>query len=660
VTLDNQRRLFVVIGAMKAGTTSLHQALAAHPEIGMPSRKELDYFSTVQNPSRQEYLNLFRWCRGSITGEASPSYAMYPTHGDVARRMAEVIPEAKLIFCTREPIDRMRSHYRHEVLRSRENRPADRALNDVKYLVPSLYGMQLERYLKYYDPAQIAIVTLSDLWARPDDSLQGIFDFLGVDVEWRDARGIRLVFESSSRPALTTEVERLRNTPMMRAVLGRLPTEFKQQVGFHLPGAGQATKRARALMESEKDWTPSEAIRTWFDEDAAAFERYIARCHRIGASDVPDGARPSVKARARDLPRERVRLPGTTPPPTRPVGFTPAPRGKEVPAPRLVGLSGEVVEPPRVSVAIPLYNPSVRYLAEALDSLRAQTVAPVDVVITDDSTPRREGLVRRNAHDLPVTYRANGERLGMVANWNAAVAATTGTHVILLHQDDILEPTAIERMSRVFAARPELAICGVGERRIDEDGRDICQPTRPNHRERLFISRGMHELGYGELTYLMLRNGQVFGEPSALMFSRARFDEIGGFDPAYRQSVDIDLALRMAEAGGAAYLNEQLIRRRVHAEQATQANIVNGYNLIDRRMLYRRHAVGQAFPSQAVDRVKANLAVRAGFDGLRALRYGRWPVAREAASQMMEYRPTPRALAERLVELSLWINDDAR
>lgn len=658
MTRDNDRRLFVVIGAMKAGTTSLHRALAAHPEIGMPARKELDYFSTVKNPSREEYLNLFRWCRGSVTGEASPSYAMYPNYGDVAKRMAQTIPEAKLILCVRDPIDRMRSHYRHEVLRSRESRRAKHALDDVKYLVPSLYGMQLERYLRYFDPQQIGIVSLNDLWAQPDDSLQSIFDFLDVDVAWRDAKGIRLVFDSASRPALTSEVERWRSTPMMRTVLGWIPTELKQQIGFHLPGAGQAIKRARALIESEEEWTPSEATKRWFEEDAVVFERYAAQCVQLGAAAAPSVERRGhgPAARAATRPRQHLRVPGASAP-TRPVGFTPAPRGKLPATPK--GPSDPGARP-RVSVAVPLYKPSVRYLTDAFASLRAQTLPPIEVVVSDDSVPPRDGLVRRLAGDLPVTYCANPRRLGMVPNWNAAVRRTTGTHVVLLHQDDMLEPTALERMASVFATRPELAICGVGEIRIDEHGHEICRSSRPNHRERLFISRGVHELTYEELTYLMLRNGQIFGEPSALMYSRAAFEAVGGFDDTYRQSVDIDLALRLCELGGAVYLNERLVRRRVHREQATQANIVNGYNLLDRRTLYRRHAAGRPFAPEDVDRMRANLAVRAAFDGVRALRFGRWPVAREAVSQMVEYRPSARVLGERLVELSLWLNDDAR
>jgi hypothetical protein len=665
--VDRSRQSFAIIGAMKAGTTSLHRALAGHPEIGMPARKELDYFSAVREPSATEYFSHFRWCKGTVTGEASPSYTMYPTHGDVAARMAQVVPDAKLIYCIRDPVDRMRSHFKHEVLRSREERWGSDALHDIKYLIPSLYGLQLERFLVHFEPEQVAIVSLGDLWHQPEEALRALYRFLGVDPWWRDQRGIQLDYESSARPALTSEVERLRHTPVMRAVLGQLPSELKQRVGFHLPGADEATRRARALMASEEEWEPSGEVREWIEQDQAQFARLTADCERIGPLSGDEVDRDTLRRLdVRVAPRSgpdleishRLGRPATAPP-TRPRQF-PVPSGAARIGPLPARAPARVAEPLRVSVTLPLYNPSPRFLGQALESLRVQTVAPHEIIVRDDSKPGRRALVDRLGAGLPITYVANPSRLGMVENWNASVDDTTGSHVVVLHQDDLLERRALEMMASVFREHPGLAICAAGEVRIDVQGREWCQPTRPNHRERVFITRGVHHLSYEELTYLVLRNGQVFGEPSALMMSREHFDAIGGFDPDFRQSVDIDLALRMAASGGAADITERLVRRRVHPEQATQANIVAGHNLSDLRVLYDRHAAAQDIPEPALDRMRANLVVRAGFDGLRALRYGRWSVVREAVSQMAEYRAPAGALGERLVELSLWTNDDAR
>ncbi len=297
-------------------------------------------------------------------------------------------------------------------------------------------------------------------------------------------------------------------------------------------------------------------------------------------------------------------------------------------------MTADSVHPgPSVSIAIPLYRPSERFLAETVGSLAAQTRPPDEVVFRDDSEAPADEMVARLAADLPYRYLHNPIRLGMVQNWNAVVTASTGSHVLILHQDDALEPTAIEVMSSAFVGNPDLSICGVGETRVDELSQPWAARTRPNHRSRVFVSPGVYRLGYAELTYLMLRNGQVFGTPSALMFSRARFDEVGGFDDVLKQSVDIDFALRMAAAGAAMYITEPLVRFRSHEEQATQNNIAYGYNIADRARLYHRHVSDDVCTPEQVDRLRASFVVRATFDGLRAARHGRWAVARQAVGQ---------------------------
>jgi GT2 family glycosyltransferase len=248
----------------------------------------------------------------------------------------------------------------------------------------------------------------------------------------------------------------------------------------------------------------------------------------------------------------------------------------------------------------------------------------------------------------------------MVPNWNASVRATTGTHVIVAHQDDVLEPDAISQMLGVFDLRPDIAICGVGQVQIDEHGRPRRWPVRANHRDRLFVSPRVHDLDYREMTYLMLRHGQIFGPPTAMMFRRSYFDEVGGFDDSYAQSVDIDFALRMTRASSAAYLSLPLIRYRYHDSNATETNVATGRNVADRSRLYREHFQTQEFPIEARRRVEANLLIRAAYDGVRAARFGRWNVVQGAWAQVIRFRVPPRVLLSRLREVLLWRNDDAR
>jgi GT2 family glycosyltransferase len=315
---------------------------------------------------------------------------------------------------------------------------------------------------------------------------------------------------------------------------------------------------------------------------------------------------------------------------------------------------------PRVSLAIPLYQPNRIFLAQTISSIRAQSRPPDEVVFTDDSDPTVRRWVRNMAEGLPFRFIENPERLGMVPNWNASVRATTGTHVVVTHQDDVFEPEALSHMLGVFDLRPDIAICGVGQIAIDEHGRPRRWPVRANHRDRLFVSPRVHDLDYHEMTYLMLRHGQIFGPPTAMMFRRSYFDEVGGFDPSYAQSVDIDFALRMTRASSAAYLSLPLIKYRYHDSNATGTNVASGRTLEDRDRLYREHSAPQDFDREARRRMRANLVIRAAYDGVRAARHGRWGVVLAACEQMLHYRVTPSVLVHRIGEVAMFRNEDAR
>lgn len=175
----------IVIGAMKSGTTSLYHYLSLHPEIAMAQSKELHFFSNEQ-----------RWGRGvawyeacftneaKIRGEASPSYTKYPLVNNVPDRMYSVVPEAKLIYILRDPVNRILSEYVHYRADGTEHRTLSKALADLKnnqYVYNSKYYTQLKQYLQFYPEANIFVTTLEELNAQPQQTLQDVFRFLDVD-----------------------------------------------------------------------------------------------------------------------------------------------------------------------------------------------------------------------------------------------------------------------------------------------------------------------------------------------------------------------------------------------------------------------------------------------------------------------------------------------
>ena len=95
--------------------------------------------------------------------------------------MAQVVPEARLVYVVRDPIARMQSMYMHQVSAGRERRRAEAALLDDRYLGPSLYGFQLAAFLDHFDRSQVLVIASEVLRDRPREALSAVFDHLAVD-----------------------------------------------------------------------------------------------------------------------------------------------------------------------------------------------------------------------------------------------------------------------------------------------------------------------------------------------------------------------------------------------------------------------------------------------------------------------------------------------
>src|SRR3990172_6737479 len=180
---------FLIIGAMKTGTTSLYHYLAHHPQVHMPRQKEIDFFSepAIWRLGWEWYLGQFASAPSSAVaiGEASTSYTKFPEFSDVPRRIAERLPRVRLVYLIRHPVERIHSQYAHHVLMGDERRPISEALlADPRYLNTSQYAMQLEQYLRYFDRDQILIVQAEHLRSVRRTTVRRIFTFLGIDPEW--------------------------------------------------------------------------------------------------------------------------------------------------------------------------------------------------------------------------------------------------------------------------------------------------------------------------------------------------------------------------------------------------------------------------------------------------------------------------------------------
>ena len=272
---------FLIIGAMKAGTTSLYHYLRPHPEVFMPGIKELDFFAEEGNWRRgfDWYAKQFQDAGPSALalGEASTVYTKHPHYRGVPERIAAHLSDVRLIYVVRDPIDRIRSHYQHRVAVGAENAPVDRAvLQNPIYLDYSRYALQIEQYLPYLPRDRLLVITSESLRSDRSATIRRVYTFLAVSPDFVP-------------PTLDREFYRTEGRPVYPPAVWALRRAARRWV----PGA----KRA-------KEWVDS--IGVW---RRLAGSRHTARPGNDGLK-IPDNVRRIVERRlADDVGRLREYLP---------------------------------------------------------------------------------------------------------------------------------------------------------------------------------------------------------------------------------------------------------------------------------------------------------------------------------------------------------------
>lgn len=180
---------FLIVGAMKAGTSSLADLLNQSEEIYLPE-KELNYFDRHYNKPVDFYLKQFETGTGKsslVFGEKTPTYSYDP---NVPPRIQEYFPDIKLIWIFRDPVKRAYSNYWHAYKKGEELESFEQAVEADKkryeknifkaYIRRSIYVEQLERYLYYFNKEQMHFLLFEDLVSKPQETVNKISSFLGV------------------------------------------------------------------------------------------------------------------------------------------------------------------------------------------------------------------------------------------------------------------------------------------------------------------------------------------------------------------------------------------------------------------------------------------------------------------------------------------------
>ncbi|MGH9919427.1 MAG: sulfotransferase domain-containing protein [Nitrososphaerales archaeon] len=186
---------FLIIGAQKAGTTSLYEYLVDNPAIRPASQKELHYFTSNWSNGAGWYRRQFPIRRRrTLSGEATPWMLFHPL---APGRVSEVMGDCRFIVLVRNPVDRAYSHYWHERRRGTEvlktfeeaidaepdrlRDPDERIQQQFSYLARGRYAEQLERWFDHFRRESFLVLDSADLFARPVETTARVETWFGVD-----------------------------------------------------------------------------------------------------------------------------------------------------------------------------------------------------------------------------------------------------------------------------------------------------------------------------------------------------------------------------------------------------------------------------------------------------------------------------------------------
>jgi hypothetical protein len=191
VTCENRiepiERYFIVIGAMKSGTTTLFNMLSRHPGlcrtwVEVPDRsftKEINYFNELyrrsHTPIYYDWRFPFDAAKHAWTLDVSPNYAKLPGTRPVPRRIARLGGQTRLAYILRDPVDRIESQLAHAM----QHHDTLRSMRHCKRL--SRYARHLDRFTEHIPRENMLLLDFEQLRQRPDLLMAQVCDFLGID-----------------------------------------------------------------------------------------------------------------------------------------------------------------------------------------------------------------------------------------------------------------------------------------------------------------------------------------------------------------------------------------------------------------------------------------------------------------------------------------------
>ncbi|WP_157942206.1 sulfotransferase domain-containing protein [Salinibacter altiplanensis] len=272
---------FILIGAMKCGTTSLKQNLNTHDEIHVvPEEPRFFHSDRYDEQGLEQYFSLFEGRAEAVVGESSGFYAWDSWCEDTAERMGRDVPEAKILYIIRHPVERVESHWAWGIGNGQSWGTINEAVQEVDRLIEmSLHWRQLSRYRTHFDDDQIKVLFLEDLKADSRAFFRDCGRFLGVNPDGFDfGEAATPKNQTADKRTDTRLAQRLRQWSGFWSLKGILPDSVIR--------LGKQVLRRDGKMEPDWDEAMRRRVEERLAPDAARMLDYCERSRGLWSFDT--------------------------------------------------------------------------------------------------------------------------------------------------------------------------------------------------------------------------------------------------------------------------------------------------------------------------------------------------------------------------------------
>lgn len=245
----------------------------------------------------------------------------------------------------------------------------------------------------------------------------------------------------------------------------------------------------------------------------------------------------------------------------------------------------------KICVCIPVYN-GAQYIGTTIESVLNQSYKEFELLIVDNHSTDQTVEVVKQFQDPRIRLVQNDRNYGMFENWNICLRTARGKYIQMLCADDFLETDCLKKKVSILEKNPDAVLVFSASNVVDAQGK-ILMRRRPFHGDFICDGKRMAKRSF--------RSGNVYGEPSNVLFCRKTSRQTGEFNHRLFYTSDWDYWLRLSMEGKVAYMDEYLTNFRVSGSSAT-SNIIGQIRKLKKDdVLFVRRVCGE--PAQSITKI---------------------------------------------------------